>query len=133
MAATPGREQTATPPPPVIGKAGRYTPCKCGSPAGKSSAPEAPPVQVPPPQFEKPAAKGASSVFGFLWDAVAKVQNDLSVGSVAAHSSLDEYLADWLGLNQSKYQWALNDYYENTGSSKESGKPKEQVSKDQTV
>ncbi|XP_020699149.1 uncharacterized protein LOC110111564 [Dendrobium catenatum] len=154
MAATPAREQTTTPPPPVIGKAGRYTvfltppatprppsekplsqspltpsprpsPVNAAPPAGKSSAPEAPPVQVPPPQFEKSAAKGTSSVFGFLWDAVAKVQN--------AHSSLDEYLADWLGLNQSKYQWALNDYYENTGSSKESGKPKEQVSKDQTV
>ncbi|KAL8151902.1 hypothetical protein V2J09_021710 [Rumex salicifolius] len=29
-----------------------------------------------------------------------------------AHSSLDEYVANWLGLNQSKYQWALDDYYE---------------------
>lgn len=24
-------------------------------------------------------------------------------------------MADWFGLNQSKYQWALNDYYENKG------------------
>ena len=34
---------------------------------------------------------------------------------VAAHASLDEYVATWFGLDQSKYQWALNDYYEATG------------------
>ena len=34
---------------------------------------------------------------------------------VAAHASLDEYVATWFGLDQSKYQWALNDYYERTG------------------
>jgi len=34
---------------------------------------------------------------------------------VAAHASLDEYVANWFGLDQSKYQWALNDYYEATG------------------
>ncbi|KAL5974018.1 hypothetical protein ACLOJK_030680 [Asimina triloba] len=31
------------------------------------------------------------------------------------HSTVDEYLADLLGLDQSKYQWALNDYYETKG------------------
>lgn len=31
----------------------------------------------------------------------------------AVHSSLDDYLAHWFGLNQSKYQWALDEYYEN--------------------
>ncbi|KAJ6698774.1 hypothetical protein OIU79_012134, partial [Salix purpurea] len=40
-------------------------------------------------------------------NAVNKVQN--------AHSSLDDHLARWLGLNQSKYQWALDDYYETKG------------------
>lgn len=35
--------------------------------------------------------------------------------SFAAHSSLDEYVAHWFGLNQSKYQWALDDYYESKG------------------
>lgn len=34
---------------------------------------------------------------------------------VAAHANLDEYVANWFGLDQSKYQWALNDYYEATG------------------
>lgn len=34
---------------------------------------------------------------------------------VAAHASLDEYMATWFGLDQSKYQWALNDYYETIG------------------
>lgn len=68
-----------------------------------------PPVVVPPPQFEKvKGGRCSTSVFGFFWDAVAKVQD--------AHSSLDQYLSDWLGLDQSRYQWALNDYYENDGS-----------------
>ncbi|MBA0762445.1 hypothetical protein Gotri_012049, partial [Gossypium trilobum] len=31
------------------------------------------------------------------------------------HSSLDDHLARWFGLNQSKYQWALDDYYESKG------------------
>ncbi|XP_072973306.1 uncharacterized protein [Typha angustifolia] len=104
----------ASPPSPFPVKASRPTP--------------SPPVQVPPQQFEKPAAKSSGS-FGFFWDAVAKVQD--------AHSSLDEYLADWFGLNQSKYQWALNDYYENNGKvsafSKEGGKSKEVISKEQAV
>ncbi|CAN6231586.1 unnamed protein product [Urochloa humidicola] len=68
-----------------------------------------PPVQVPPPQYEKASAGGKhdGSAFGFFWDAVARVQE--------AHASLDEYVANWFGLDQSKYQWALNDYYEATG------------------
>jgi len=32
-----------------------------------------------------------------------------------AHSSLDDHVARWFGLNQSKYQWALDDYYESKG------------------
>ncbi|KAJ8459248.1 hypothetical protein OPV22_032174 [Ensete ventricosum] len=90
--------------------------------------PPLPPVQVPPQQFEKPAAKSSGSVFGFFWDAIVKVQK--------AHSSLDEYLADWFGLNQSRYQWALNDYYESSEKEKESGKvskPKELSSKVEAV
>ncbi|THU52118.1 hypothetical protein C4D60_Mb10t00640 [Musa balbisiana] len=151
MAAALPRE--APPPPPVIGKAGRYTVFitpprapkpsdapsvspQAGSPVKVAPLPEKatpsppppPPVQVPPMQFEKSSTKSSGSVFGFLWDAVAKVQD--------AHSSLDEYLADWFGLNQSKYQWALNDYYENNGKEKESGKggkPKDLVGKEQAL
>lgn len=37
------------------------------------------------------------------------------LGCFAAHSSLDDHLARWFGLNQSKYQWALDDYYESKG------------------
>ncbi|XP_074578283.1 uncharacterized protein LOC141834810 [Curcuma longa] len=127
-----------TPPPkPVIGKAGSYTifitppsttplagsprsdirspapGSTAGNPAAeapypsKASPSPPPPVQVPPPQFEKLTAKSAGSVLGFFWDAVAKVQN--------AHSSLDEHLANWFGLDQSRYQWALNDYFESSG------------------
>ncbi|XP_042429417.1 proline-rich receptor-like protein kinase PERK10 [Zingiber officinale] len=153
------------PPPPVIGKAGRYTvfitpprtPKPCEDSGSKSASPEAgpvsspgkvallpettvrspspmavevsspivsaspgkvvplpekasplpPPVQVPPLQVEKQAAKSSGSVFGFFWDAITRVQD--------VHSNLDECLADWFGLNQSKYQWALNDYYDYTG------------------
>lgn len=76
----------------------------------QSPPPPPPPVQAPPSQFypTKPPAKPHSS-FGFFWDAVAKVQN--------AHTSLDEHVAYWFGLNQSKYQWALDDYYESKGTS----------------
>ncbi|ONK64671.1 uncharacterized protein A4U43_C07F28610 [Asparagus officinalis] len=84
-----------------------------------------PPVQVPPPQFEKKGGKWSGSGFGFFWEAVAKIQD--------AHSSLDQYLADWLGLDQSRYQWALNDYYENSGALKDVSKPQELVSKQQAV
>ncbi|KAL6857143.1 hypothetical protein ACP4OV_018525 [Aristida adscensionis] len=74
------------------------------------ASPPPPPVQVPPPQYEKAAAAGGKhdgSALGFFWDAVARVQE--------AHASLDEFVANWFGLDQSKYQWALNDYYEATG------------------
>ncbi|XP_073008408.1 uncharacterized protein [Typha latifolia] len=138
MASSLSREAT---PPPVIGKAGRLTvfitppptPRLSESPRSKIARPSPtkaspltekappapavappPPVQVPPQQFEKPAARSSDSVFGFFWDAVAKVQD--------VHSSLDEYLADWFGLNQSKYQWALDDYYENNGKGKDGTK-----------
>ncbi|WOL06468.1 proline-rich receptor-like protein kinase PERK9 [Canna indica] len=142
MAASP----RAPPSPPVIGKAGSFTvfispPSKdlgsrietpaptsnVGSPDKvpplPAKAPPSPPhppvvvlppVQVPPLQFEKPASKSPGSMFGFLRDAVVKVQD--------AHSSLDEYLADWLGLDHSKYQWALNDYYESKGKKMENSK-----------
>ncbi|XP_038973494.1 calcium-dependent protein kinase 27-like [Phoenix dactylifera] len=153
MAAAQAREAA---PPPVIGKAGRYTVFITPPPTPKSSEaprplssspklrpspsprnvaplsvsitpPAPPPVQVPPQQFEKPAARPSGSVFGFFWDAVAKVQD--------VHSSLDDYLADWFGLNRSKYQWALNDYYENNGKMEggKVGKPKEPTSKGQAV
>ncbi|KAF8400277.1 hypothetical protein HHK36_013574 [Tetracentron sinense] len=110
-------------PPPVIGKAGRYTvfltppaipkPSETVSESPKIQSPKKvvlPPVQPPPQRFDKLSGvnpSSNSSVLGFFWNAVAKVQN--------AHSSLDECLADWLGLNHSKYQWALDDYYENKG------------------
>ncbi|XP_071742129.1 uncharacterized protein [Rutidosis leptorrhynchoides] len=105
-------------PPPTIGKMGPYTvfitPTSDPSPTTVSDSPKknnnSPmpvkatlPVQPPPVQYHKPTSpKG-----GFFWDAVAKVQN--------AHSSLDVYVAHWFGLNQSKYQWALDDYYESKG------------------
>ncbi|MCL7032644.1 hypothetical protein MKW94_028024 [Papaver nudicaule] len=87
-----------------------------------------PPVLPPPKQFEKvKSSSGGSdgSVFGFFWNAVAKVQD--------AHSSLDEYLAHWFGLNHSKYQWALDDYYESQGMGKGDQKSKELMSKEQNV
>ncbi|KAK9078886.1 hypothetical protein SSX86_002944 [Deinandra increscens subsp. villosa] len=113
-------------PPPTIGKMGPYTvfithpsdpshvsvpespmkndvsPFTVQSPPVKS----APLVQPPPVQYQN----STSPKLGFFWDAVAKIQN--------AHSSLDEHVAHWFGLNQSKYQWALDDYYESKGSDK---------------
>ncbi|KAI3775308.1 hypothetical protein L1987_49879 [Smallanthus sonchifolius] len=113
-------------PPPTIGKMGPYTvfithpsdsshvsvsesPKKYNIPPSSiqsSPVKSAPLVQPPPVQYQK----STSPKFGFFWDAVAKVQN--------AHSSLDEYVAHWFGLNQSKYQWALDDYYESNGLDK---------------
>ncbi|XP_059287932.1 uncharacterized protein LOC132041138 [Lycium ferocissimum] len=99
-------------PPPRIGKIGPYT-VFMTPPATPKQAP--PPVQPqpvpvvdkscpvwsPPMQYDKPSSH---SSFGFFQNALAKLQN--------AHASLDEQVAYWFGLNQSKYQWALDDYYE---------------------
>ncbi|CAN6448158.1 unnamed protein product [Victoria cruziana] len=127
----------ATTPPPIIGKAGRYTvfitppkvpdqtPEKARSPEPTPEK-ESPPVRPPPQQFGKVAPETSShSLFGFFWNAVAKVQR--------VHSNVDEYLADLFGLNQSKYQWALNEYYERKGLDKNGLKPKEVTSKEQNV
>ncbi|XP_047311750.1 pollen-specific leucine-rich repeat extensin-like protein 1 [Impatiens glandulifera] len=127
-------------PPPSIGKIGPYTvfitPPATPKPFDSSDAadshniklprtppppphPQPSPVQAPPLQFHKPAAlkpPSDGSVSGIFWNAVNKVQN--------AHSSLDEYVAHWFGLNQSKYQWALDDYYESKGSDQLEGKGK---------
>ncbi|KAE8672072.1 f-box family protein [Hibiscus syriacus] len=132
-------------PPPTIGKIGPYTvfitppstPSPAESPVFQSptkAAPPAPspltppPVQPPPQQFEKSLLASESysngSFLGFFKDAAFKLQN--------AHSSLDDHLARWFGLNQSKYQWALDDYYESKGLEKE-GKVKDISSKIQSV
>ncbi|RYR30260.1 hypothetical protein Ahy_B01g055067 isoform C [Arachis hypogaea] len=110
-------------PPPVIGKIGPYTVFMTPPSTPKPAEPPVvlppspnkispPPVQPPPPQIQKPVLSSEKSlsdgsVSGFFRNAVAKVQT--------AHSSLDDHLARWFGLNQSKYQWALDDYYESKG------------------
>jgi len=66
-----------------------------------------PPVQVPPLQFEKASQGSDGSVLSLFWDAIARMQE--------AHASLDEHISRWFGLDQSKYQWALKEYYESTG------------------
>ncbi|CAL9106782.1 unnamed protein product [Musa acuminata var. zebrina] len=148
------------PPPPLIGKAGCYTifitppttptpselprsPIASPAPSLRANNPDKdaplpakapspllppPPVQVPPLRFEKPVSTSSGSVFGFFWDAVAEVQD--------AHSKLDDFLADWFGLNHSKYQWALNEYHEHNEKDKESSKvnkPKELVHRGHSV
>nr|ACG40440.1 actin associated protein [Zea mays] len=104
--------QTAPPPAPVYSVS---TPqlVKMVSPplpAEKLSRPSL--VQVPPLQFGKASAGSDGSLLAFFWDAVARMQE--------AHASLDEHISRWFGLDQSKYQWALNDYYERTGQVKHS-------------
>ncbi|XP_028781214.1 pre-mRNA 3'-end-processing factor FIP1-like [Neltuma alba] len=101
-------------PPPVIGKIGPYTVFMTPPSTPKPSDPvfdspkkiSPPPVQPPPQVFHKPSVD-AGSVSGLFKNAVNKVQT--------VHSSLDDHLARWFGLNQSKYQWALDDYYESKG------------------
>ncbi|CAK7337555.1 unnamed protein product [Dovyalis caffra] len=136
-------------PPPLIGKIGPYTvfmtPPSTPSPkpttaaaANESPFPvfdspkkvvsPPPPVQPPPQQIDKSVSSyrvSDGSVLGFLKNAANKVQT--------AHSSLDDHLARWFGLNQSKYQWALDDYYETKGLEKEGAKAKEISSKVQSV
>ncbi|KAK9084545.1 hypothetical protein Syun_031561 [Stephania yunnanensis] len=136
---------SSTTPPPVIGKIGRYTvfitPPSTPKPFSDSASespvppkvhspknlhrPSIPPVQAPPPQIDNPvqprSSSKSSSAVGFFWNAVEKVQ--------IAHSTVDQYLSEWFGLDQSKYQWALNDYYETQVKGKEEGKSKELASK----
>ncbi|KAH9622756.1 hypothetical protein KSS87_021006 [Heliosperma pusillum] len=105
----------ATPPPsspphpPTIGKIGPYTvfvtPPVTAKPSPspyiavpRTTAP--PPVQLPPIQYPTSPVDR----FAFLRHSLLKLQH--------VHASVDEYMANWLGLDQSKYQWALNDYYQ---------------------
>ncbi|MBA0609985.1 hypothetical protein Godav_010887, partial [Gossypium davidsonii] len=117
-------------PPPMISKIGPYTvfvtppstpsptdppvfhsPKKAAPPSPSPYPSAPPPVQPPPQQFDKSFLISQSlsdgSFLGFFKNAAFKLQN--------AHSSLDDHLARWFGLNQSKYQWALDDYYESKG------------------
>ncbi|WVZ13126.1 hypothetical protein V8G54_017656 [Vigna mungo] len=102
-------------PPPVIGKIGPYTvfmtPPSTPKPSDDPSTTTK--IAPPPPQIPKtvpspkPLSRSDDSLFGIFRNAVTKVQT--------AHSSLDDHVARWFGLNQSKYQWALDDYYESKG------------------
>ncbi|KAK9715504.1 hypothetical protein RND81_06G169200 [Saponaria officinalis] len=125
-------------PPPSIGKIGPYTvfvtpptittpiPTTTTTSAAAVRIPKnpktaAPPVQPPPIQYPTSAVDR----FAFLRHALVKLQN--------VHASVDEYMANWLGLDQSKYQWALNDYYEAKGLEKGDVLTKEIANKSQTV
>ncbi|GLT54643.1 hypothetical protein SLA2020_278250 [Shorea laevis] len=125
-------------PPPMIGKIGPYTvfmtPPSTPKPTQKPvfDSPKKivsppPPVQPPPHQFSKSTETVSpnGSFSGFFKNAVTKVQN--------VHSSLDDHLARWFGLNQSKYQWALDDYYESKGLEKGDAKAIDTSSKVQSV
>ncbi|XP_050215397.1 uncharacterized protein LOC126666616 [Mercurialis annua] len=125
-------------PPPMIGKIGPYTvfmtpPATPKPPSPLFESPKKmvsspPPVLPPPQQIDKSLSSHSlpnGSVSGFFKNAVTRVQN--------AHSSLDEHLARWFGLNQSKYQWALDDYYETKELGKDDPKAKDISSKVQTV
>uniref|UniRef100_A0A0E0KNN3 Uncharacterized protein n=1 Tax=Oryza punctata TaxID=4537 RepID=A0A0E0KNN3_ORYPU len=133
--ATPPPVKTVSPPLPAAKLSSSAPkpppPVQVPLPSAKLSAPRPPPppppppVQVPPPQFEKAEARPDGSMLALFWDTVARVQE-------GAHASLDEYISNWFGLDQSKYQWALNEYYESNGKDMESGKaakPKELSSK----
>ncbi|KAG9130035.1 hypothetical protein Leryth_012801 [Lithospermum erythrorhizon] len=101
-------------PPPKIGKIGPYTvfitPINNGTrePVPGSPITRPPPVQAPPMQIPNNNSTHSSSSFGFFWDALSKLQN--------AHANLDEKISYWFGLDQSKYQWALDEYYESKGT-----------------
>ena len=65
------------------------------------------------------------SFLGSISNAIAKIQ--------LVHSRVDEYLAGWFGLNQSKYQWEMNEYLEMKNMETEQGKPKETLGKGQEM
>ncbi|XP_010526351.1 PREDICTED: uncharacterized protein LOC104803943 isoform X2 [Tarenaya hassleriana] len=50
-----------------------------------------------------------------------------------AHSRVDDHLVRWFGLDQSKYQWALDEYYETKGPEMKGVKAKEMPGKAQGV
>ncbi|KAL0733359.1 hypothetical protein Bca4012_009569 [Brassica carinata] len=116
-------------PPPVIGKIGPYTvfmtpPATPKQPESPAVVP--PPVLPPPQQFKSVASSEQDgSVLGFLKNAATKVQN--------AHSSVDDHLVRWFGLNQSKYQWALDEYYQGKGSEVKCVKAEDMPGKVQSV
>ncbi|XP_027917158.1 uncharacterized protein LOC114176341 [Vigna unguiculata] len=123
-------------PPPVIGKIGPYTvfmtPPSTPKPSDDTATTTTTTkIAPPPPQIPKtvpspkPLSGSDDSLFGIFRNAVNKVQT--------AHSSLDDHVARWFGLNQSKYQWALDDYYESKGMEKGDIKMKEVSSKVQNV
>ncbi|KAH9617242.1 hypothetical protein KSS87_008287 [Heliosperma pusillum] len=116
---SPTSTPTSAPPPPSIGKIGPYTvfltPPTAPKPSPLATAvaipiPETPKKVAPLPPVQPPPIQYPTSPvdrFAFLRGALSKVHQ--------VHSSVDEYMANWLGLDQSKYQWALNDYYESKG------------------
>nr|XP_043629461.1 uncharacterized protein LOC122600768 [Erigeron canadensis] len=115
-------------PPPMIGKIGPYT--VFVTPPVQSSVETSPPVHppplvLPPPVQYSNSGSSYNSKFGFFWDTVTKVQN--------VHSSLDDYVACWFGLNQSKYQWALDDYYQKKGVDQVDAKHKDISTKAQNM
>ncbi|KAH0909262.1 hypothetical protein HID58_032583 [Brassica napus] len=133
-------------PPPVIGKIGPYTvfmtppatPKPPESPSAVSQKPIVQPPVLPPPQQFKSVASSEQdgSVLGFFKNAATKVQNgtEREKSEDKAHSSVDDHLVRWFGLNQSKYQWALDEYYEGKGSSEmKSVEAKEMPGKVQSV
>ncbi|KAJ3676883.1 hypothetical protein LUZ60_002607 [Juncus effusus] len=116
MASAPERRAPPRPPPPMIGRAGNLT-IFITPPSNPNPSPS--PVQAPPMRFEKDVVSKVSSesIYEFFLSAVSKLED--------VHSRLDSYLADWFRLNDSKYQWALNDYYENNEKEEEASKSTE--------
>ncbi|GAB2252868.1 hypothetical protein Droror1_Dr00005715 [Drosera rotundifolia] len=114
-----------TPPPPptptMTATATRMTESPIPAVVSPPQVIQQPPVMPPPAQYMRPD----EDRFGFFWTAVARVQH--------VHSRVDEYVANWLGLNQSKYQWALDDFYEAKGLGKGDAKANEVSGKTQFV
>eukprot|EP00268_Persea_americana_P041448 TRINITY_DN4130_c1_g1_i1.p1 TRINITY_DN4130_c1_g1~~TRINITY_DN4130_c1_g1_i1.p1 ORF type:complete len:130 (-),score=26.68 TRINITY_DN4130_c1_g1_i1:588-929(-) len=99
MAASTTAKEPTTPPPPVIGKAGRYTvfltppstPKPPQSPTSDSpkilpqtESPKIPPPVRPPPQQFARKPTPNSSPFGFFWNAVTRVQDRNFIQSMAS-------------------------------------------------
>eukprot|EP00252_Welwitschia_mirabilis_P001313 TRINITY_DN11197_c0_g2_i1.p1 TRINITY_DN11197_c0_g2~~TRINITY_DN11197_c0_g2_i1.p1 ORF type:complete len:232 (-),score=42.16 TRINITY_DN11197_c0_g2_i1:484-1179(-) len=132
------QSSVTAPPPPLIGKAGRYTVFitppplsanvrSAASPSPNKSTPKsknAVDLEAQKPLPASPSKGTEASTNSFLSkisNAIAKIQS--------VHSAVDEYLAEWFGLNQSKYQWYVDEYLEIKKMETQCGKPREALGK----
>ncbi|KAJ1700256.1 hypothetical protein LUZ63_000035 [Rhynchospora breviuscula] len=135
------------PPPPLIARAGNLTIFITPPPStniiinNPIPSPLPVPVQAPPLRSEllgDPVPAATTSLHLHLHSLLSHFLNTSLAKAQHVHSSLDSYVADWFGLNHSKYQRELNDYYQTMQKSPKNEfgratKPKDNSSKNEAL